>query len=100
MFTPCVVNDKICSQDRCFLEFPEFHLSPQEWIVATYHIAQYIITVAAIVAKDGVRDKIEWHSIVFLLFNKFKLKPQQKLTLEVPLEYSNMYKLSSAMNFP
>ena len=68
--------------------------------MATYHIAQYIITVAAIVAKDGVRDKIEWHSIVFLLFNKFKLKPQQKLTLEVPLEYSNMYKLSSAMNFP
>ena len=55
----CVVNDKICSQDRCFLEFPEFHLSLQEWIMATYHMAQYITTVAAIVAKDGVTDKIE-----------------------------------------
>ena len=47
--------------NRCFLEF--FRISPphtlQEWIMATYHIAQYIITVAAIVAKDGVRDKIE-----------------------------------------
>ena len=68
--------------------------------MVTYHIAQYIITVAAIVAKDGVRDKIEWHSIVFLLFNKFKLKPQLKLTFEVPLKCSNMYKLSSAMNYP
>ena len=54
-------------------------LPTKEWIMATYHIAQYIITVAANVAKDVVSDKIEWHSIVFLLFNK--LKPQLKLTL-------------------
>ena len=68
--------------------------------MATYHIAQYIITVAAILAKDSVRDKIEWQSIVFILFNKFKLKLQQKLTLEVPLKDSNTYKLSSAINYP
>ena len=48
-----------------------------KWVIV--HIAQYIITFAAMVAKDGVRHKIEWHSIVFLLFNK--LKPQLKLTL-------------------
>ena len=54
--------------------------------MATYHIAQYIITVAAIVAKDGVRDKIEWHSIVFLLFNKFKFKLQLKSTYDVLLK--------------
>ena len=60
MFTPCVINDKICSKDTIAvsLNFLEF-LPIQEWIMATYHIAQYIITVAAMVAKDGVRDKIE-----------------------------------------
>ena len=34
-------------------------LPTKEWIMATYHIAQYIITVAVSVAKDVVSDKIE-----------------------------------------
>lgn len=31
----------------------------QEWIMGTYHVAQYLITIAALLSGDGVRDKIE-----------------------------------------
>jgi len=31
----------------------------QEWIMGTYHVAQYLITIAALLSTDRVRDKVE-----------------------------------------